>query len=456
MTRAAALHDAIQFSRGVARWLSDRAFWPVAVLIGASAAWERLLLPALAVGVLFWPVRWLAYRRFSVRTAGDWALGGLLLMIPITLWATALPQVTQTRVLQLLAGVALYYAVVNWAQDWARLRWLVIGLASVALGLALIAPFSTQLIGSKFAFLPKTLARLPMLLSDTVNPNVMAGSLAILVPLALARLLFEGRRLQLAEAALLWAVTGVAPIVMLLTQSRGALVSLAVAVLAVIALRWRWGWLATPLGILAGVVVVWRVGLDRIAALFSAGSSIGGLSGRPEVWSRALYMIQDFPFTGVGMGLYGRVAALLYPFFTISPDVEVPHAHNLFLQVAVDLGLPGLVAWLALLLLVCAVAWQIYRWDRTADRSAPPSLSLPNSPTLRFSSSPTLNLAGLGAGLLASQVALIVHGLTDAVTWGTRPAVVVWAIWGVAMASYNLVTARTSAEETQMNLENSS
>jgi hypothetical protein len=43
--------------------------------------------------------------------------------------------------------------------------------------------------------------------------------------------------------------------------------------------------------------------------------------------------------------------------------------------------------------------------------------------------------------LLGSQVALVVHGLTDAVTWGTRPAVVVWAVWGVAMASWNLVVS---------------
>jgi hypothetical protein len=41
----------------------------------------------------------------------------------------------------------------------------------------------------------------------------------------------------------------------------------------------------------------------------------------------------------------------------------------------------------------------------------------------------------LGAGLLASQAALVVHGLTDAVTWGTRPAVVVWVMWGLAMAA---------------------
>jgi putative inorganic carbon (HCO3(-)) transporter len=44
-------------------------------------------------------------------------------------------------------------------------------------------------------------------------------------------------------------------------------------------------------------------------------------------------------------------------------------------------------------------------------------------------------MAGLGAGVLASQAALVAHGLTDAATWGTRPAVVVWAIWGLAMAA---------------------
>jgi putative inorganic carbon (HCO3(-)) transporter len=45
-------------------------------------------------------------------------------------------------------------------------------------------------------------------------------------------------------------------------------------------------------------------------------------------------------------------------------------------------------------------------------------------------------LAALGAGLLGSQIALIVHGLTDAVTWGmVRPAPVVWALWGTVIAA---------------------
>jgi putative inorganic carbon (HCO3(-)) transporter len=52
--------------------------------------------------------------------------------------------------------------------------------------------------------------------------------------------------------------------------------------------------------------------------------------------------------------------------------------------------------------------------------------------------------------LLCSQVALVVHGLTDAVTWGmVRPAPLVWALWGLAMASgYVVKTGGAVADET--------
>src|SRR5205085_2072334 len=70
---------------------------------------------------------------------------------------------------------------------------------------------------------------------------------------------------------------------------------------------------------------------------------------RAELWSRAMSMLQDFSFTGVGLGMYGKVANVLYPFFLIPPDAEMGHAHNHFLQVAVDLGIPGLVIYTTLL-----------------------------------------------------------------------------------------------------------
>ena len=133
--------------------------------------------------------------------------------------------------------------------------------------------------------------------------------------------------------------------------------------------------------------------------------------------SRAIFMAQDFPFTGVGMGTYSEVADLMYPFYLKGEGI-IPHAHNLFLQIAVDLGTPGLIAWLASLGIVSFAAWKVYALKDSIEYESE-------------------WIVGLGAGLLCSQLALVVHGLTDAVTWGMiRPAPLVWALWGLAVATW--------------------
>lgn len=53
------------------------------------------------------PSHFLALRRFTIRTAGDWSIGLLLLLLPVALWATALPEVPQPPVHRLLMGVLL-------------------------------------------------------------------------------------------------------------------------------------------------------------------------------------------------------------------------------------------------------------------------------------------------------------------------------------------------------------
>ncbi len=397
----------------------------MALAVAAAVASERLLPAALLAAALFWPLRWLATGRPTVRTPGDWAIGLLALMLPVTLWATALPEVTRPAVLQLLMGIAFYFALVNWGATAGRLRWLVTGFVLAGLALAVLAPFLGGLPSTgKLSFIPLLAARVPKVFAEAVNPNVVAGALAVLSPLTLGLLAFwpRGRRFE----GLVIGAAGLAMLgVLILTQSRGAWMGVAAAALALIALRWRRGWVTWPLGAVAAGLLAWRIGFGRAVEAILAGQAAGGAEQRLEIWSRAVYMLQDFPFTGIGMGTFRQVANLLYPFFLAGPDAEIPHAHNLLLQIGVDLGLPGLIAWLAIFLLVCWSAWRVYRRGRTS--SAPP---LPRSPAPP--------LSALGAGLLASQVALIVHGLTDAATWGTRPAVLVWAIWGLAMAALNL------------------
>lgn len=398
--------------------------WVVAaaVLVGFVSA--RLLPLGALAAAAFCLLRCLAWRRWSVRTAADWPILGLLLMVPVTLWATALPDVTCPQVYRLLSGIGLYYALANAPSTWespadglSRLRKLVLFFGLAALGLAVFSFISVDWgITGKLPFIPAGLyALFPRLVSDTANPNVMGGSLLLLLLVILGVLLFGGRQLRASEWGLLGAALALGVVVLVLTQSRGAVLAFGLSFLVLVSLRWRRGWLFVLLSLVGMGVMLAAVGATPLVNLVVSSATLGGVDGRVEVWSRAVYMIQDFPFTGVGMGSYGHVADLLYPFFLYAPG-KVHHAHNLLLQIAVDLGIPGLICWLAVWMLVVAMGWQVYRRGQKGW------------------------VTGLGAGLVACQVALMAHGMVDAVTWGmVRPAPIVWALWGLAAASASLV-----------------
>jgi putative inorganic carbon (HCO3(-)) transporter len=154
--------------------------------------------------------------------------------------------------------------------------------------------------------------------------------------------------------------------------------------------------------------------LPTLLDWIGTSGTIQGWDTRVEIWSRALYMIQDFPFTGVGTGTFYSVVQILYPFFLIGPDKEILHAHNLLLQVAVDLGIPGLIAFLALLMgafwsALCSVRTYVARQD-------------------------TVRVALTWAGV-ASLTGMLTHGIVDAATWiQARIALLPWIVLGMLMA----------------------
>jgi putative inorganic carbon (HCO3(-)) transporter len=379
----------------------------------------RFLPVAIVVAAFFWLSRWLATRRLTVRTPADWGIILILLMIPVTLWATALPEITVPQIYRLLSGVALYYAVINWTSAQDRLRLLVLGTFAAGLFIAFIAPFTVEWITSKYAFIPGALYdRFSVLVADTAHPNVLAGSLVLLLPSAIALPLFAWQEIP-GYFRLTTVVTGlVVTIVLFLTQARGGLIAFIATLLTIIALRWRRGWVLTLIMGIAGVIFLLIFGVEETIDLISTESAFTSLQGRLEIWSRGIFMIQDFPFTGIGMGSFTQVADTLYPFFTAPPET-IRHSHNLFIQIAVDLGIPGLIAWLSIWFLVAFSAWQVHRLGKEHG---------------------LLWYAGLGAGLLASQIALGVHGIVEAVVWGlVRPAPIVWGVWGVTIASWNLL-----------------
>ncbi len=391
---------------------------PVALAIAASVATERFLLPALVVALFFWPVRWVAYGRPSISTPIDAPVLLLVLLLPMTLWATALPEVTLPQIYRLLTGIALFYAIVNWSTSVSgtkRLRLLVMGMVVAGLLLALLATVSVRWSPSKIPFFPSSLyEHFSLLLADAVNANVMAGQLVIVLPIPLALLLFSWKHTGWAMRILTLVTAPTMIGMLILTQSRGALVAMVAVGATMLVFWWRWGWILVGSTIIAAIAWLQTAAGSRLIATLQQNESLmHDVHARMELWNRAWLMIQDFPFTGIGMGTYKHVASVLYPLFIVPPE-RGDHAHNLILQVAVDLGIFGLVAWLAILLTVCYSAWRIYRFGRTTGDGW---------------------YVGIGVGLLASQIALVTHGMVDAVTWGmVRPAPLVWGLWGLAIA----------------------
>jgi putative inorganic carbon (HCO3(-)) transporter len=402
--------------------LTNLEIWVVGLCVVGSFISQRLLPVAVSSAFVFALLRWYAHSRISVPTPVDWPISLLIMMVPVTCWVTAAPDITIPQVLRLLAGIGMYYAIVNWSTSTFRMRWLLRGLWLAGLLLALYAFISVQWGNTKLYFIPATIyTKFPTLVSDTANPNVMAGNLVILLPCALGVLLFSGKHLRWFDQGLSILAASVIAIVLILTQSRGGILALGEIMILLVVLRWKRGWiLLAGAVVLVGAVVLF-FGPATILDVILTNATLGGIDGRLEVWSRAVYMIQDFPFTGVGMGSYGRTADLLYPFFLYASGTT-SHAHNLFLQIAVDLGVPGLVAWLAIWILMVNMALTLYRNFRARQDSWAGSL---------------------GAGLLCSQLALVSHGMLDSVTWGmVKPAPLVWVIWGFTVAGWYVYVKR--------------
>jgi putative inorganic carbon (HCO3(-)) transporter len=407
----------------MAEWVV-RLEWPILALMTPLLLFPNAKRSLALLGIpLLWAARKVARGGFVRRTPLDWAIALVLLMVLVSLYATFDIAYSLPKIAGILLGIAVYYALVE--LDSHRLRWAVVIYLLGGIGLATLGLLGAQRL-NKLPLLSGLVTRLPMAFrglpgaESGLHPNEVAGALLWFVPLyfTLAVSAWLGWRQKSnhwGQALLLLAGGLFTAGVLVFTQSRSGMIGLGLALLGLMALASRWGRVAVAAVVVAGLLGLLVIGPGQIIDTFMGGrntaSTVTGAldaSGRIEVWSRALYAIQDFPFTGTGMNTFRRIMPVLYPAFLISPDYDIAHAHNHLLQAALDLGLPGLVAYLALWLTTYLMLVSI--WRRSHART------------------PRAMAAGLGAGLLA----FFVYGMTDAVALGAKPGIVFWALLGLA------------------------
>lgn len=190
------------------------------------------------------------------------------------------------------------------------------------------------------------------------NPNVFASYLVLLIPYVFNEFMFSEK---LGEKIAKFGIFIMLAVCMIETWSRGAWISLAVALVAYLLMYSKKTVPYVALGgiaLAAGIPFIAPNVYDRLLSVGNrADTSIGY---RVSIWKSVLRMISENWLTGIG---YGQAAfQSLYLPFAYSGALAAKHAHSLYLQILVEMGAVGLVLFiLVILLFVQNVFEYLYR-----------------------------------------------------------------------------------------------
>lgn len=190
--------------------------------------------------------------------------------------------------------------------------------------------------------------------STLENPNLLGAYLLMMISLLTAFFLRENmKRRKYVFAVILLVLL----ICLALTYCRGAWVSLAAIVLGLtLFYDKRFGFLFLLIPIMIGVYHGQLA--ERFLSLFSGEDTSVGL--RFALWESTRAMIEEHPFLGIGWGTY-FLAYPDYNFFIQDDHVLIFHAHDMYLNMLAEVGIPGGLCFLATFFLQGIFSWQLYK-----------------------------------------------------------------------------------------------
>lgn len=288
-------------------------------------------------------------------------------------WASYDPAASLPKLLMLIGAVVVYYSVIalRFAPRLFSLAlWLYIlggaGASSyfIAQTNFAVAPTKLELLTHLGASLN---AILPHLVMPAPHPNLAAGALEFVLPFACFAAIHSAKQHAWFEVIVAAVCSLVILLGLLLTTSRGAWIAIAIVVGGIVPgygasvivrrrqLSRREQLLcgAAALAILISTAAVFGL-TNQFANIWNAIRSNQAAASRLELYTQAWELIQEYPFTGAGLGVF----PLVYSAYVMLIDAPLlPHAHNIFLAIWSEQGILGVVALIWLI-----VAFAIWGW----------------------------------------------------------------------------------------------
>ena len=269
--------------------------------------------------------------------------------------------------------------------------------------------------------------------SSLENPNILAGYLDAMICLAFGFFVKCGSRAKrIVLSCFLFAL--IACLVM--TYARGAMLVIGV-ILVLYGLFQDWRILLACLLIGAGALLLDPMLSERLLSVFTKVDTSTEM--RVALWESTLQMIQDHPFLGIGWGMYFMVYPE-YDFYLQGAPVQIVHAHNMYLNYAAEIGIPGALSflWFFFGSLVLALRvprktppWEAvlaaheHAWKTVADVRA----ALGRWRRRRF-------VEGLSTGLGLAFISVALNGLTDHLLFNIPSSMLLWMLAAMTAAAY--------------------
>ena len=410
-----------------------------------------VVLFSLLIGISFW------IGQLSISTPINVSILGLLFLLPVGLALSHSQELSLVKIHGVLLSIAIFVITINLIKNLKLIKWTILSLVAMAFFLSLLALFGADWSSGDSSLPSRILAILPLPVeviqkltsSGGIHVNTIGGTLALFVPLLISFLFDKGafkraflrknRRagsMEMIYKIIISICTIVVFLILVMTQSRGAILGSLVGIFLILVWKDKRFLYLIPLAFLA-LFIAMLIFADgdpaRFLLLLDTYSNPEGdtLQTRIEYWKNTIYLIQDFPITGTGIGTYGKVFHDIYSFATPLATVRpLFYAHNMYLAVAADMGLPALVLYLALFSGFFSMVFYAFRQSRSIVKT-------------------------LLRGLLCGMAAHMVYGLMDNYMLGEKLGMSVWIFLGICTAVYlqrdNLIHYYSDSPELPIN-----
>jgi len=276
-------------------------------------------------------------------------------------------------------------------------------------------------LSNKLKEVPRMIMRLDRA-EKGINPNPLAGTLLLFVPLGITSVnsfvkrAGQKRNVKTALLCLSIAVIVAAEFAAIVfSRSFGALGALGIVFLLI-------GKMRRLLKIGMGIIVVFlliiliktpSISQSEIVADLKTNINKSALDRLP-FWRGGMAAANENPILGIGMDNF----RLRFPF-----KYEDAHAHNQYIHTAAEIGIPGLIAYLAILI---SAAWMTIE----VGRSRAPDWMIQSM-----------------RGLAWGQAGFAIFGLADAIPLGAKPGVFFWMSLAIMTSIYLWVKRQEEGEK---------